>query len=114
MLCMQDTLLDVLSRFGCRSLPTPNNLVSTIECVSEYEFLIKPAAAITLIFSGLPKAHRFDVLRRASNRVYGYLTQMVGNVDPDSLRAFLRFVSGSSVCSATELLTIFQAWVGDR
>lgn len=54
---VQSALLDVLSRFGCRVLPTRENLLSTIQNVSNYEFLAKPAAAIALIYSGIPKNH---------------------------------------------------------
>ena len=33
------TLIGVLSRFGCRVLPSPDNLISLIERVAEYEFV---------------------------------------------------------------------------
>ena len=55
---MQTSLLEVLSRFGCRTLPTPKNVWSTIESISRYEFLVKSAAAIALVYSGIPKLHR--------------------------------------------------------
>lgn len=54
---IRQTVLDVLANFGCRKLPTPANLLSSIQCVAEYEFLTKPAAAICLIYSGIPTSH---------------------------------------------------------
>ena len=55
---MQTSLLEVLSRFGCRTLPAPKDLWSTIESISRYEFLVKPAATIALVNSDIPKLHR--------------------------------------------------------
>ena len=55
---IQTSLLEVLSRFGCRTLPTPKILWSIIESSFRYEFLEKPAAAIALVHSGIPKLHR--------------------------------------------------------
>jgi len=140
---IQDTLLDVLSRFGCRTLPTPDNIISTIEHISEYEFLVKPAAAISLIHSGIPKIHRdfwsnksisdvssiYEQLSVTSKkvlnllmssetnsvgerRVYSYLTTMIGNMNTDEIRALLRFITRSSVCSATEILVTFNSLSG--
>ena len=137
---IQSTLLDVLSRFGCRQLPTPDNLLSIIERVAEYEFLVKPAAAISLVNSGIPNSHKqfwmnnsiteiYNELTVTSTkilnmlmapkediiseqRVYGYLTSMIGNLSVDDLRALLRFITGSSVCSATEILVTFNQLSG--
>lgn len=140
---IKDTLLEVLSRFGCRGLPSPDNLISNIQRVAEYEFLIKPAAAISLINSGIPKTHRefwsnktvdsiifiYENLTATSekildllmlpeansvgeSRVYGYLTTMVGNMNTDELRSLLRFITGSSVCSVTEILVTFNSLSG--
>ena len=36
-------------------------------------------------------------------RVLSYLTQFIGNMKPDELRAFLRFTTGSSVCSGRKI-----------
>lgn len=55
---VQDTLLTILSKFGCRRLPTPNTLMSCIQRVAEYEFIAKPAAAISLVHSGIPSSHK--------------------------------------------------------
>jgi hypothetical protein len=140
---IHSTLLNVLSQFGCRDLPTPDNFISIIERVAEYEFLIKPAAALTLINSGIPESQRqfwcnktvneitaiyerlgvtsekvLDLLILpeakciSESRVYGYLTTMIGNMKTDQLRSFLRFITGSSVCSAKDILLTFNSLSG--
>ena len=137
---MQGGLLDTLSKFGCRQLPTPSNLMSIIERIAEYEFLAKPAAAISLVHTGIPilhkpfwiknnitsiynqltvtaeKVHNLLSLPQASSlseeRVYGYLKTMVGNISNDELRSFLRFVTGSSVCNSMYILVTFNTLSG--
>jgi hypothetical protein len=140
---MQGSLLEVLSRYGCRNIPNPSNLLSTIEQVAENEFLVKPAAAIAKVYSGIPSAHREFWSNRAVNgivfiynqltvtsrkvlqllmlpktssvgeeRVYSYLTTMVSNIKSDELRSLLRFVTGSSVCNAKDILITFNSLSG--
>ena len=53
----QEGLLNVLSRFGCRQLPTPANLRMCLQQIAQYEFCCKPAAAISLIHAGIPSSH---------------------------------------------------------
>ena len=48
----------------------------------------------------------------AESRVYGYLTTMVGNMNTDKLRSLLWFITGNSVCSATEILVTFNSLSG--
>lgn len=45
-------------------------------------------------------------------RVLGYLRQFVGSMSSDSLRNFLRFVTGSSVCSSQKLEVSFNSLSG--
>ena len=52
-----NVVMNILSRFGCRQIPKPSNLVTLIEQVVRYEFCIKPAAAIALLHSGIPLNH---------------------------------------------------------
>ena len=47
-------LVNILSRFGCRIVPTFSTLSKLIEQVARYEFCSKPAAAIALVNSGIP------------------------------------------------------------
>lgn len=139
----KDTLVDTLSRFGCRQVPTPDKLMSTIKCIAEYEFMIKPAAAISLVHSGIPTAHRsfwsqktvsgvsalYDSLTVSAarirkslmsssennsnaERVYGYFTTMIDNSTTEDLRSLLRFITGSSICSASDILVVYNSLSG--
>ena len=42
-------------------------------------------------------------------RILGYLRQFVGSMGSDALRNFLRFVTGSSVCSSLQIHVTFNA-----
>ena len=126
-------IVTILTRFGCRTIPTPSSLSGMIKNMALHEFCIKPAAAIALMNTGLgihktfwstkspqdiQKIHRAltaspskvismlnlpDMFNPAEERVVGYLTTMIGNMGPEDLRNFLRFVTGASVCVATKI-----------
>lgn len=129
----------VMSRFGCRQVPKPSTLMSLIEHVARYEFCMKPAAAVALVYAGIPLNHKAfwankfpsDIqslchrlaatpskviskldMTEAHNaleeRVCGYLTTMIGNMQPPELRLFLRFVTGASVCIAPKIEITFN------
>lgn len=51
-------LLSLLSRFNSRHLPTPQNFQKLIVNVAKYEFISKPAAALSLINRGIPVQHQ--------------------------------------------------------
>ena len=112
---IQETLLSVLSRFGCRQLPSPYNLKSCIEHIAQYEFITRPAAAVFAVYSG-EKVRGMLVLPQAQSpneeRVYSYLTTMIGNMNTNELRSFLRFVTGSTVCSSNDILVTFNILSG--
>ena len=50
-------LLTILSRFGCREMPTPSNLKQMLLQLAKYEFVTKPYAAICSINQGIPSSH---------------------------------------------------------
>lgn len=135
---MKSKIISVLSRFGCREVPTCDNIYSVIVKVARYEFLVKPLAAISQIHSGIPAVHvpfwhkqSVISMRRlyytltatpervveilesgASNpceeRVMSYLEQFVGSMSKDMLRKFLRFTTGSSVCLCKRITVEFN------
>ena len=138
---LQERLLDTLTRFGCRELPTPTNLLKCLQQIAE--FCCKPAAAIALIHTGIPASHSqfwnttsangicalyksltvsankiLDVLvfpalqNPAQQRVSGYLVQMIGNMTETQLQDFLRFTTGSSVLIASKLSIEFNGLSG--
>lgn len=51
------SLATILSRYGCREVPTPDKLKQTLVELGQYQFLVKPLAVITKINSGIPSAH---------------------------------------------------------
>ena len=53
----QRRLSSILSRFGCRNLPTSQLLRHQIIQVARYEYLIKPSAVIQAIAAGIPSSH---------------------------------------------------------
>jgi hypothetical protein len=52
------------------------------------------------------------VTNLSRERVFGYLQQYVGNMQEDELSYFLRFVTGSSVCSSKTITIIFNSTDG--
>ena len=139
---MKSALVSVLSRFGCRELPTPTRFMKLIVEVGKYEFLRKPASAIIEIHSGIPDQHLpfwsqqkggdlysiykaqqvsskvlqliedIDTCNPNQERVFGYLKQFIGDIQQDELRCFLRFTTGSSVCSAQAIRVTFNSLEG--
>ena len=51
-------LLTILSRFGCREMPTPSNLKQLLLQLAKYEFVAKSYAAISSMNQGIPSPHR--------------------------------------------------------
>ena len=128
-----DTVMSILSRFGCRKMVTPTNINSLICNAAKYEFIRKPMAVNTLIHSGIPQSHtQFwsnlgidgichlintlslsveKVLEsflcfpksKTEERVYSYLQSMVGNMNEKSLNNFVRFCTGIAVLTADNI-----------
>ena len=55
---MEDLQGKLLSRFGCRQIPTPNNIQQLIIDVARHEFLVKPLGALYALHSGVPQVHQ--------------------------------------------------------
>ena len=55
---LQGQLIEILSRFGCRQIPTPNNIQQLINGVARHEFLVKPLGAMYALHSGVPQVHQ--------------------------------------------------------
>ena len=54
---LQDQLVDILSRLGCRELSTPRSVQQLVLGVARHEFLVKPLGALYALHAGVPKAH---------------------------------------------------------
>ena len=55
---MRDGLVNILSRFGCRDMPTPQNLKNQLFSLAQHQFRSQPFAAISMMNSGIPEKHR--------------------------------------------------------
>ena len=54
---MQEQLIALLSRFGCREVPTPRSLRQQAIQMAKFEFTVKPMAAVIRIKEGIPPWH---------------------------------------------------------
>ena len=54
---IQEGLNTIFSNKGCRELPCAKNLTRLISQAAYYTFLIKPAAALNMLNSGIPQQH---------------------------------------------------------
>lgn len=139
---VRSAIIAILSRFDCRDMPTPSNLADLIVKVAKYEFCCKPLGVIAMIHSGIPQEHKafwtelgIDGISRlyseltvsaekilkiieceaenpGEERIYGYLTTMIGNLNISDVRNFLRFATGSSVCIAKKIKICFNDSAG--
>ena len=139
---LHDKLVGVLSRFGCREIPSHLSLKDILIKVAQYEFIAKPLAAITMISTGISALHAsfwsnksveelhklylaltatsaktVEIIEASCNnaneeRVLGYLQQYVGGMTQDKVRRFLRFTTGSSVCLAKKISVTFNSVCG--
>ena len=98
---VQDGLVTMFSRFNSRQLPTPSSFHQMTINVAKYEFTTKPAAAISLLNKGIPKQHREF-----------WVNMGVSGLGIDDLRTFLRFTTGSSVCSSMQISIEFNTLSG--
>ena len=116
---MQSMLLNTLSRYGCRQVPTPSNLPQLLHQIAKYELCVKPTAAVAAIHAGIPSIHSafwnnltirdvqslyksltviasrvLDILQfpepsnPAEERILGYLSNMIGNMNELSCKIF--------------------------
>ena len=132
---LQERLLDILSLYGCRTIPLPSQLTTTLIQSANYLFVHKSLSVIMKIHSGIPKEHqRFWKSKRVEDlveiyrlltlspekvlslmsfprtntpgqlRAVIYLKSMVMNLSKEKLAVFVRFVTGSSVCTGNIII----------
>ena len=82
-------LVNILSRFGCRQVPTHSNLRGLVEQVARYEFCAKPAAALALIHSGIPINHKPFWEQKSATDVQHLFYRM--SVTPTKVLSMLEF-----------------------
>ncbi len=52
------SVINVLSRFGCREFPTPTNLAHILYTLARHHFMSHPFATLSLMNSGVPENHK--------------------------------------------------------
>lgn len=107
---MNEKLIGILSRFGCRQIPKPNNIRSLIYRVAQFEFCTKPAAAIALMHSGIPTSHRpyWDKLLPTD---LSHLFQQL-SVTPSKVLGLLSFPQSSNVAQS-RVTSYFTTFIGN-
>ena len=55
--CMKAKLIDLLSRLGCREIPSPSNINRLVVSIARHIFLGKPLGALYALNSGVPKPY---------------------------------------------------------
>ena len=139
---LSSRLISLFGRYGCREVPTPENLRQNMVKITRYEYQSKPLAGIAAIRSGIPVEHlalwsQFTVEQLFSlvvamnadpakvidalfseteseveERVFTYLQQFIVSMNHDMLRRFLRFVTRSSAFTANEITAIYNNSAG--
>ena len=134
----ESELTSILANHGVRGIPKPNNLSQLLSQSSRYTFLIKPAAALHMITSGIPESHlpfwkcmtvdKLYLLYKsamlshckvlslvepytndeAEEKTWFYLRSYIGNMCDDELHCFVRFVTGSFVISVKSIAVLFN------
>ncbi len=131
---LQAELTSILGLYGCLGTPQPSTLKQLIVQASRYTFLVKPAAPIARMHSGIPKEHQtvrrfhtiYSSLSVSASKVlellrepvihnegqecaWSYLRRFVGNMTIEELRSFLRSALSSVL---TAFLVIFFCCAG--
>ena len=55
---IKSNVITILSRFGCREVPTPHNLVRLLCSLARHHFKSQPFAALSAMHAGVPKKHK--------------------------------------------------------
>ena len=55
--CAQARLIDILSRLGCREIPSPSNIKRLVVSIARHIFISKPLGALYALNSGVPKIY---------------------------------------------------------
>ena len=134
---IQEELIDILSRFGIKQLPTAANLRDIVRRVAVSELLAKPAFAMEAIRNGaassLPSTRCYEEklaeltpsgkkvasiiaepfgMSASQQAVFSFLLRYVRSLNAEMLGRFLRFSTGSSVVMVDIIQVDFNALTG--
>lgn len=90
-----EDLLSLLSRLGCREVPSPQNLRRLVVEVAKHEFIAKPLRVLYVMNSGVPAPHMDFWKRFSIDELYDFykeLTATPANVirmikEPDTVNS---------------------------
>ena len=71
---VQSKLVSQFSRFGSRELPTPLNLRQQIVQVAHFQFIVKPMAALSMIYTAIPPSEQPFWRRKTVEELYSLYT----------------------------------------
>lgn len=137
---VQEQLLTVLSNYGCWQIPAPTNLSQTVTDIARFLFLTSAICMINSGIPSLHQPfwctkspqdlyHIYQTLtatpvkvlnlledpyciNKAQRTVFGYLQQFIGSMTLEEVRVFLRFVTGSSVCTGKKIEVSYNTLSG--
>ena len=55
---LQSSLMILLGNYGCRQIPSPENIKSLVTMVAKHTFLVKPLASLYAMFGGIAAEHK--------------------------------------------------------
>ena len=50
---LQSSLMILMGNYGCRQIPSPENIKSLVTMVAKHTFLVKPLASLYAMFGGI-------------------------------------------------------------
>ena len=107
---LKERLIEILSAFNCRQVPTPETLRQTLLQVSKYVFQSKPMLAICEINSGIPEVHKPFWSPKITDDVCALYRCM--SVTPSKLLALLQEPIFSNKAEAT-VFGYLQQFIGN-
>ena len=107
---LKGRLIEIVSAFNCRQVPTPGALRQTLLQVSKYVFQSKPMLAISEINSGIPEVHRPFWSSKVADDVRALYRCM--SITPSKLLALLLEPMFSNKAEAT-VFGYLQQFIGN-
>ena len=80
---LQESLMSILGRMGCRKIPTPGQIKKLITDVAHYELCIKPSSAMHSLRAGVPAEYYPFWKDFSVQKLYGLYKAL--NITPESV-----------------------------
>ena len=73
---VKSALTHIFTFYSCRELPSPKNLEKLILQMARYEFIVKPAAVLQCLSSGIPESHKSFWKKMPHSQLYSIYNAM--------------------------------------